>query len=494
MQNLFSKFNRKVLYNLIIITIFILGIILRTQAYTYNVFEDDECRLVIALLEAKTYTALFFPLDAGQSAPPLFTCLSMLLGNLFGYKEVVLKFIPYISSLGAIGFFYLFCKNYFSKKLAVISSLFLFAVNHNYIIYSAVFKQYSTDVFFSILCLYFLPRIDVLQLNKKNLILLSFLLILILLFSLPSAFFVGAFAVVNIIYHFRDKEFYKKLILLFTPFILFTVLYYIFNLAPSKINMEAAFPDYWADGFWKLSIADFIRILTFNFKFYFIPNNLTLFELILFVWGSIICFFDKSSVRKTSLYIIFTILAALFASLLHIYPLAGRVGLYLSPLFILLMILPLEKSVLPKPAFWAALIFLILGFSGYSIKYIQQFSDSTNIFKYAPKTLMLEIKDKFKPDKDIILCNSASVTSYIFYSSKYNFETDRVYIMELGEYDEESVYRYLSSLKKNQNYWLYLIKDYRQKPIFPYIHKWLENKKILYFKQERNSYLIYFEN
>ena len=107
---------------------------------------------------------------------------------------------------------------------------------------------------------------------------------------------------------------------------------------------------------------------------------------------------------------------------------------------------------------------------------------------------MKELKQQFNPDEDIILINSASSASYLFYSSKQKFYTDKTYIMEIKPSERKEAFRYLDNLDKNQKYWLYLIKDYRLDPVFPFIEEWLKDKKVLYKKQERDSYLIHVQN
>ncbi len=485
---------KKISYSVLLGALFFLGVFLRTRLYiTNNVFEDDECRLIISMLD-KNFWQVFLPLGYAQSAPPVFVFCSKILGVLFSYSERALKFIPYISGISALYMLYLFCKDYFSKKLSVLICLFLCAVNHNYIAFSTIFKQYSTDILFSLICLYFLPKINIVLLNTKKMILLGIILILLPLISLPSVFFITAFVIINIFINLKDKNFYKKLTALLIPFIIIMSLYYTFNLLPSKVDINTVFPNYWDSGFWKFSIKDFIRILAFNFKFDFMPNNLLLCQLILFFLGIFTCILDKSKKRNISLFMLIALACTFGAALFNIYPLSGRVGLFISPLFIILMITPLDKAISLKPTYWTTILLIILSFYNYSPAWIMKYKDASNIFKHSPRTMMLELKEHFDPNKDIILCNSASASSYVFYSNKYKFSTDNIYEMKIKPVDEYTITEYFNNLKKNQRYWLFIIKDYKRAQMLPYIKKWLENKKILYSKQERNSYLIYFEN
>ena len=485
---------KQISYYIILILIFILGVWLRTNLFLINdVFEDDECRLAITMLD-KSFWQMFLPLGDAQSAPPIFMLVSKFLANISGYSEKALTLIPFLAGIASILLFYKICTNYFSKKLSILISLFLFAINRQFITYAIIFKQYSTDVFIGLLCLYFFPKINIAKLDIRKIILLSIMLIALPLISLPSVFFIGAFIIVNIINNLKDKNFYKKLTAVFIPFAATMLLYYIFTLLPSKANMDSVFPGYWNDGFWEFSFVDFIRIIGFNMRFNFIPNKTTMFPLILFLWGIIDCGFDRGKNRNTSLLMLLIFLGVITASLIHIYPFAGRVSIFFTPIFIITIIRPFDISVFPKPTYWITLLFIILSFYKYSPNYIYTHKDISEIVRYSPKTLMAELKKQFNPKEDIILINSASSASYLFYSSKQQLYTDNVYIMEIKHSDKKEALDYLNNLNENQKYWLYLIKDYRQDPVFPFIDEWLKDKKILYKKQERDSYLIHVQN
>ena len=485
---------KNIAYYFVLIIVFVLGIFLRTKLYIINnVFEDDECRLAITMLD-KNFWQMFLPLGDAQSAPPIFMLASKFLANISGYSEKALILIPFLAGIASIFLFYKICTDYFSRKLSVLISLFLFVINRQFITYAITFKQYSTDVFIGLLCLYFFPKINIAKLDIKKIILLSIMLIILPLISLPSVFFIGAFIVVNIINNLKDKNFYKNLTAIFIPFVAIMILYYIFTLLPSKANMNSAFPGYWNDGFWKFSFADFIRIIVFNMRFDFMPNKTTMFPLILFLWGIIECGFDRGKNRNTSLLMLLIFLGVMIASLIQIYPFVGRVSIFFAPIFIITIIRPFDTSVFPKPTYWITLLFIILSFYKYSPHYIYMYKDTSELVRYSPKNLMTELKKHFNPKEDIILINSASSASYLFYSSKQQLYSDNVYIMEMRHSDKKEALDYLNNLNKNQKYWLYLIKDYKRDPVFPFINEWLKDKKILYLKQERDSYLIYVQN
>lgn len=459
------------LYYLILSLIVILGIYLRTNLFlSSSVFEDDECRLLITLLNK---TALFLPLGDAQSAPPLFLYASKFLGYIFGFKEQVMKFIPFAASIAGIFVFYKVCTGYLNKKLSIIISLLIFTLSKPLIAFSCIFKQYSTDVLIGLLCLYYFPKINIKDLNLKKTIILTAILIVLPFISLPSLFFISALFIQNIKC--------RKTGIILIPFLITMGLYYCFNLHPSQINLNEYFPNYWDDGFWSPSVKEFIRILLINIKFYFIPNSLSLFSVILLGRGVYCCIADKN---KTSNFILIVCSLVLLASLLGIYPLCGRVGLYFISIFILLIIKPLDTKF-----FAIALIFILLSFYRYNPSYINEISNETSFITYSPKKLMLVIKENFRVD-DTILCNSASSASWIFYSGMLKFMPENVYEMDMKPYSKEAAFNYLNNLKKGQNYWIYLIKDYKKSPVSNFVTDWLKDKNVQTYT-DRNSTLYY---
>lgn len=487
-----EKFKNYSFYFLIGI-IFLVGVFIRTNLYINGTaFEDDECRLAITMLD-KNLWQMFLPLGDAQSAPPIFMFLSKILANLFGYEERVLHFIPYVASIASLGFFYRICKNYFSKKLTTLFATFLFAINLMLISYAFIFKQYSLDVLIGLICINYFPQIDIKSLNVKKLVLLSIALMVLPLISLPSLFFIFGLFILNLIKNYKEKEFYAKSVAICIPFVLLMSIYYWNVLLPSKIDLDLAFPNYWENGFWNFSIFSLVRIITFNFLFDFAPNKLMLFIFILFVLGFVGCVLDKKDTQKTSYFITVVLVTALLASLFNIYPMVGRVALYLTPIFLLFILRPLD-IIKNKIGVASILLMIILGFVQYSPNYLYSLRNDNEIVKYAPESLMQVLIDKFNPKEDIILCNSASVSSFLFYSSRNKLYTDNVREMDIRPATREAAKTYFNGLKKNQKYWFYLIKDYEKDKVFPFILDELEKKDILYLKKDRDSMLIYVQN
>ncbi len=457
-------------YYIVIIILFVLAVFLRTKLYLANdIFSDDECRLALSMLNSGS----IFYLGYAQSAPPVFVLLSKMITGLFGFTEHAAKFIPFVSGLGSVFLFYKVCAKYLNSCAGIAAGLFIFALSQPLISFSVIFKQYSLDVLAALLCLYYLPQIKVSELSFKKFAALCCGILLLPLISLPSLFFIAAFFAIN------SARNWKRVLVLSLPFAVLIGAYYFLSLAPSKADLYNYFPEYWNDGFWSFSLNEFLKLLVLNIRFYFLPNNLSLASIILMFWGIYLF------IREKQYFVLLVFLFILLSSLLGLYPLSGRVGLYALPIFLLFILEPLDIN--NKTVILAGL-FLILSVCKYDWNYIKNLTNTDYLVSYSPKKLMLIMMDKYNPKKDIVLCNPASSPSYLFYSSKYGFETKDIYEMPV-DFSKD----YLDGLERGRGYWLYLIKDYNRAQVFPMIFEWLKGQNVKYSKRERNSYLIYVE-
>lgn len=456
-----------------------LGVLLRTVAFSYvDSFEDDECRLILAFID-KSWLQMFLPLTEAQSAPPLFIIFERIIGTIFGFNERILKLIPYFSSVISIFVFHKICIKILPKFYPLADLLFV--LNFKLILFSTIVKQYSSDVLVCALCLLFLPDINICNLNKKQLVVLGLVLIILPIISLPSLFFISAFILLNLI-KFRGESL-KRLSPLIILFAAFLGIYYFFNLAPSKILLDKHFPGYWDMGF--INLKHPLTCLVANFKYLFQPNWLTLPELILSATG--VWFFAKEKTNYAK-FILITLVIMFLASLLHLYPFYNRVSIYSLVILVPLFIKPFEEINIKGAAFVFLTICLISGFAGYLQYFDKYFQEQTYII-YSPKIMLKTLISNFNPETDIIICNEASASSYLFYSSIMNFNSENVYKLPNHKNNTE-LKDYLNSLDKNYRYWFYIVKDFNQDSVMPTISRWAENKNAIIKAEERHSHLL----
>ena len=101
------NFLKKYWYFAVLCLIFTVGVALRLEAYfSGKQFHLDEGMLALSFLRNDGVLWVFRPLLSMQMAPPLFLICVKILANIFGYSELVLRFIPFLSSIIAIPAFY----------------------------------------------------------------------------------------------------------------------------------------------------------------------------------------------------------------------------------------------------------------------------------------------------------------------------------------------------------------------------------------------------
>lgn len=456
--------------------IFSFAILLRTVVLAYrSEFEDDECRLICAFTD-KSWWQMFLCIGHAQSAPPIFIIFERLWGKIWNYNEYAVKLIPYLCSIASLFVFYKLTGRYFQHQYSRLTAAFLFSVNQALITFSSIAKQYSSDVLVCLLCAYFLPVINIQKLDRKGLIKLAVMLMLIPLVSLPSLFFIGAYIIINL-----NKETLKRIVIISIPFVILMLLYYFFNLAPSKVLLDELFPNYWNDGF--INIHNFLQVIAINFKYAFNPNKFTLFELLLFISGLFFLAKEKEKYSKFTLALFGLIL---LASVLKLYPYFSRVALYSYPFLIIVCTKPLDVIKIKSIQFYLLIVVYLISFGGYNHNCFRDYFYRQTFINYAPRTLMLDLKSKYNPETDVILCNNASYYSFLIYAEKIGFFPENLKDLPKSAVVEE----YLNTLPEGKNYWFYLIKDYTHAPIYEKIMEWSLNENIVYGQQVLNSYLF----
>jgi len=122
------------LLNFILIIIFLLGIFLRAKGFLGNSsFWHDECALAWNI-KFKNYGDFLGVLNFEQTAPSLFMILTKFLTRIFGFFEMVFRFIPFLVNCFSIFVFYFLAKKVLNKKFNVLLAVFFFAINQTLIV------------------------------------------------------------------------------------------------------------------------------------------------------------------------------------------------------------------------------------------------------------------------------------------------------------------------------------------------------------------------
>ena len=351
MNSSYLKFN-KIIKIFLIILVFFLGIYLRSVAYLQNnsLFLDEG--LVVLNLFEKQYFQLFLPLDYNQAAPPFFLIISKLAFESFGVNELALRFFPYLTSILSLGFFYLLSKKIFDKYTTVLVCFFVFAINPQLIWMSQNLKPYISDVMFTTIALLIAVSININHLDKKKSFFIGLSSAVCLWFSYAVLFVISAFSFVFAAEVFSGKnkstENKQKFIIYLIPNVISFVIYFLTNLLWVKQNNFLH--KFWSTvyAFAPHSLNDFIKVFGFLFEHF----N---FCLIVFLFFFGLYFLYKKNEVQLWIFL-FPILLALWCAYCGIYPFADRLVLYLLPVFLIVIFMPLDKISFDKKLYSTFLI------------------------------------------------------------------------------------------------------------------------------------------
>lgn len=467
------------------------GVYLRLKGFLINPsFWHDECALGWNI-KFKNYLELFGHLRFLQVAPPLFLIASKSLIDLFHVKnnmfacDMALRLIPFICGISSIGVFYLILKEMFNKKLSIIFGMLLFAINGDLISYSYEFKQYETDMFCVLLLILFFIRLNLTQISLKKLVALSLEISAAIWFSFVTVFVLAASFINSIL----KRKNLKKVSFLILPVLISFLLYLKFYILNSYHDNSVGMIDFWSDKFVLPNLSNLLYLLIANLKYFFYPANTVLFMLILSIWG-IVVFYKERKYDFINI-VLMTLFFLILASIFHIYPFSERLILFLAPIFIILMVKPIDyiSSYFKFKSFFIIVMLLLITIPQLLYTYNNLKIKHLNKGEF-PREMMAYLIHNIKPG-DSVFINKASIMDYSYYSSFYNIKNNIIY-ERVGNNPDEKYWKFLNNLPKG-HYWFFLAYDYYpQRTIINYIEKWTKQNTIILHKTEATqSALIY---
>lgn len=448
--------------------IFALGGFLRLKLLLANPsFWDDECSLAWNVLH-KNYTDFFSVLNFIQVAPPFFMIMAKFMTKLFGASDFVLRLTPFTFGIASMVVFLLISIKIFNNKITIIAGNLIFATNQALVNYASEFKQYSCDVFFTLLCFYLF--VDLIKTNslKKN-IAYSLVFALSVWFSFVSIFIIAAGCLIILIKQIKELSLnFKKLLFLFLPIIISCLIYLNVYILKTFSTNISGLNTYWGSSYITKDFSNFIPFVVKDLMYFLFPAKAMLLAIIAIFAGGY-------AILKKNPYVggvlVLTVLLECFASWLKLYPFEKRVILFLLPI-VLIFISAIFELFNPKKKIKSFLILVL-----FSIIFIPTFFYSYSFAKtpnpsrgYYPREMMEFMLEKIKPN-EIIVVGKYSRTDFAYYSSYHKIKNK---ILQEKWEDDRSAF--LKSLKPNKYYWFYL--PFGTAPSFD---NWFaqKNKKIL---------------
>lgn len=409
-----------------------LGVIFRLRQYLNDrSLWLDEAFITLNILN-RSYLDLLSKLDFNQGAPAGFLIVEKFLIQIFGNSEFTLRFFPLLCGILSLFLFYNLLKSNFGNYVTLIA-LTLFSFLDPLIYYSSEVKQYSGDVFFTLLLFQFINK----ELNFKNSIIFGILSAISIWFSYPAIFISISMILCFLLVDLKKNQ--KVLVSLIISGISFYFIYMLQlgNLNTNSINFfhESCFMPLPPTFSWFKAIFSQIFIFLKLVMFY-IPQGM-------FVLGILALFYKN---KKIFWFFIAPFIIVFFVSTFKIYPVIHRLTLFLSPLILVFTAYGLSVFLenKRKPIYLTGLIITQLLLIPPIILSIKNFIKPEPVQEIK---MSLDFINKNKSDRDII---------YIYHSAQYAFKHYAPKFGFYGGFDlDPDEYKSAPDLKRN-----YYIKNY----------------------------------
>jgi hypothetical protein len=474
------------------------GLILRLRQYLADrSLWLDEAMLTNNIL-ARSFGGLFQPLDNNQGAPIGFLLLQKSITLILGTSEYALRLFPFVAGLVALALMFMLTRKIVSP-FAGLFALAFFAFSPELVYYASEVKQYSSDVAIALLLILLYLKIDspthksvtaspmkrgeAVSSSKRGLLreehprndeiertgyksepteikikdaaLLALAGTLAMWFSHPALFIVAALGIALFVSALRARD-QKQILLLVAvgaAWVFSLGALYFLNLR--QLSTHQFFLDYWAAGFLPHDLSAFawlanslqapFRDLLSLQTDYFVTALLFFVGLInLWRWNP-----------RFGLFLLLILFFSLLASFLTLYPFAGRMILFLSPIFILLLGEGIEvlAGMFSRPTWPAWTVRILL--AGYLLfgpltTSIENFV--TPKYQEHIRPTMQYLRD-YRKDGDLIYVYYWAEHAVRYYAPKYGMDMSE-FIIGADHHEHPEAYRAeIDSLRGHERVW-----------------------------------------
>lgn len=464
-------FNHKKKQDILLILFVLFGVALRLFHFFYNrSLWMDEVYLSTSLINYDYLELIKTPLLYQQKAPLAFLISVKLMVNLFGNNEYALRLIPLISGILAMLIFIPVSRFFLNQKQALIAvGILSFAPALIY--HSVEIKQYETELLGTLLCLFLWIKFRDNH-RPKQLVLLGLCGAIILWFSYSSIFILAGIGIANGLQAILAKD-WKSFLASLIPgaiwlmsflinYLLFThkhaesewIAYWFRSyhnfmpLPPKSVDDLKWFPlslyrmmDYPLGLLWNFSGINYHKTIGILLKFPILPIGLFLAGIYTFLKGKKILFFI----------LCLPVLLTFLASGLELYPLTERFWVFISPIFIIIIVkglsLAQKKSLF---LYYLLACLLLVGPVVQSASYVI-YPDGFYVHKKSFQREALTFVNTNYREGDMVYVYWNNLPGYRLYKELYKFKYNAV---------EGTDYRKLA--KNQESYIQYLNQDIKK--------------------------------
>ena len=419
MKKNFSSF---LSHNKILSILIVLGIFFRARHYfAGRSLWLDEAMLALDVLDLSFKELTQQPLPYQQGAPIGFLFSVKVTTILFGDSEYVFRLYSFGVSLLAL-FLMAFLARRYLGKMGMLFTLALFVSNPHLIYYSAETKQYMGDVAVSLLIFFLFSRQLDQKISSRRFAFFIFLNSLLIWFSHPAVFSIAAVGIILVIYYAQEKNkkafFFALLNLILSG--ISAVLLYFFHLCP--LSASKFLNNFWQDSF--VPIPPNMQWFLHNWESLLEnPLGLEAFPLLVFILLIGGMFFSWRHTRIFTSSLLLTLFFVFCAGVLQKYPLAERMLLFATPIFIFFLGAGIEAlySLIKEKrlAFFLTLfvaIYILYAPVGESFLRFK-----SPLYREHIRPSMAYIKEHFR-EGDLLYVYYYAEPAFLFYQPKYHLE------------------------------------------------------------------------
>jgi hypothetical protein len=298
----------------------------------------DEAMLAISIVTRTARALIFSPLDYNQMAPPLFVQLAKLSTSMLGPAEYAFRLPAFVSSLASLFVFPWVLRRFVGPAEAAVATV-IFAVAPTLVLYSAELKQYSGDVLAALLITGCALELRRRHYAARWALAVSVLPLGIVWFSDPAVIVLAGcgLALLLVAVKENDAQAMRAARIVAPAWAVACVATWLGARRRSGNGTAAIMERFWDDAFWPVlpRSRDDLLWLWDLMKGLFVENLGMRWYWGLPVLLGIVGI--HSLVKSGRLHVVAVLFLpfaiALLASAAHMYPLAGRLALYLAPAF-----------------------------------------------------------------------------------------------------------------------------------------------------------------
>lgn len=323
--------NKKSLFVFVFSSILLISFSLRTYVWLHSagLWADEGC--VLQNILTRNFLHLFLPLDNIQCTPPLFLILQKFVVQAFPFNKTAMRFLPYLASiLSVIAFAFLTLK-LFKNKMSILFSNFVFATHSDLLFFTQAYKQYSTDVLFSILIFIIGLALKTKKLSPAKWFGVGVFAIISILSSYISILLIAILICFYLLKMFKDKAFDKNFLAFIIPVGAFFIPYFLINCLPAIKNEGLQLYWHTQEAFFPVGVSAWGEMMNFLVG----TKSCLILCSILLIFG-LVHFYNENKFAFE--YFISVFVSSIVFALLSIYPLSpSRVSAFLIPYVIILI-------------------------------------------------------------------------------------------------------------------------------------------------------------